>query len=369
MTSSYLSSYLLPRRDVSRGLLGLLGTCLLGEPVAASEQKSGSCQAQADRAPWAEFGINIAGPAMAPGTRGTYGKDYIYPDDATLAYYRSKGFKTVRVTFLWERLQPKLFATLATDELKRLQDLVNAVRRQDMVLITGPHNYARYAVEDGKPELIGTPAVPRAAFVDLWRRLSDVFAPAQDGLIFTLMNEPHDTGGSWPLMAQAAVDAIRERDKKRWIYVPGDGWSSARSWGQHNKDLAINDRSDRIVYVAHQYFDASGQGSYKKTYDEDAAYPEIGVERLKPFLAWLRNRGVRGTVTEYGVPNNDPRWLVVLDNTLAALSEANVGGAYWAGGPWWGDYPLSSEPRDGHDAPVMAVLSKYASQCSASRPG
>ena len=59
---------------------------------------------------------------MAPGTRGTYGKDYIYPDDATLAYYRSKGFKTVRVTFLWERLQPKLFATLATDELKRLQD-------------------------------------------------------------------------------------------------------------------------------------------------------------------------------------------------------------------------------------------------------
>jgi hypothetical protein len=26
-----------------------------------------------------------------------------YPDDNTLAYYRSKGFKTVRVTFLWER--------------------------------------------------------------------------------------------------------------------------------------------------------------------------------------------------------------------------------------------------------------------------
>jgi endoglucanase len=360
------SLHLLPRRDVSQGLLGLLGTCLLGEPGAASQQKSGPCRARADRAPWAEFGINIAGPALAPGTRGTYGKDYIYPDDNALAYYRSKGLKTVRVTFLWERLQPKLFATLATGELERLQDLVNAVRKQDMVLITGPHNYARYAVEDGKPELIGSPAVPTAAFVDLWRRLSDVFAPAQDGLIFTLMNEPHDTGGSWPSIAQAAVDAIRERDRQRWIYVPGDGWSSARSWDQHNKDLAITDRSDRLVYVAHQYFDASGQGSYQKNYDEDGAYPEIGVERLKPFLAWLRNRGFRGTVTEYGVPNNDPRWLNVLDNALAALSEAKVGGAYWAGGPWWGDYPLSSEPRGGHDAPVMAVLSKYAVQCSAS---
>src|SRR5450755_2460634 len=142
--SCMMSLHLLPRRDVSRGLLGLLGTCLLGEPAAAVQQRSGPCHADADRPPWAEFGINIAGPALGAGTRGTYGKDYIYPDDNILAYYRSKGFKTVRVTFLWERLQPKLFATLATDELKRLQDLVNAVRKQDMVLITGPHNYARY---------------------------------------------------------------------------------------------------------------------------------------------------------------------------------------------------------------------------------
>src|SRR5204863_4765450 len=130
-------------------------------------------------------------------------------------YYCSKGFKTVRVTFLWERLQPKLFGPLAADELKRLQDLVIAVRKQDMGLITGPHNYARYAVEDGKPELIGSRAVPTAAFVNLWQRLSDAFAPVQDGLISTLMHEPHDTAGRWPSMAQAAVDAIRERDKQR----------------------------------------------------------------------------------------------------------------------------------------------------------
>ncbi len=361
------SLHVLPRRDFSRGLLGVLGTAFLGKSGLASQMPSGACEIPAEPAPWAEFGINIAGPALAPGARGTYGKDYIYPDQNSLAYYRSKGLRTVRVTFLWERLQPKLFSTLAPEELKRLQDLVTAVREQDMVLITGPHNYARYAVEDGKPELIGSRAVPTAAFVDLWRRVSDVFAPIQNGLIFTLMNEPHDTGGSWPSVAQAAVDAIRERDRQRWIYVPGDGWSSARSWDRHNKDLTITDRSDRLVYVAHQYFDASGQGSYRKNYDEDGTYPEIGVERLKPFLGWLQSRGFRGTVTEYGVPNDDPRWLVVLDHALAALSEARVGGAYWAGGPWWGDYPLSSEPRGGHDAPVMAVLSKYAMRCSASR--
>jgi endoglucanase len=362
-----MALHLLPRRDFGRGLLGLLGTSLLCKPGLASQEQSGACETHEQRPPWAEFGINIAGPALAPSTRGTYGKNYIYPDQNSLAYYRSKGFKTVSVTFLWERLQPKLFSALAPEELKRLQDLVMAARKQDMVLITGPHNYARYAVEDGKPELIGSRAVPTAAFVDLWRRLSDVFAPVQDGLIFTLMNEPHDTGGTWSSIAQAAVDAIRERDRQRWIYVPGDGWSSARSWSLHNEGLTITDSSDRIVYVAHQYFDASGQGDYKDKYDEDGAYPEIGADRLKPFLAWLRDRGFRGTVTEYGVPNDDPRWLVVLDNALAALSQAKVGGAYWAGGPWWGDYPLSSEPRDGRDAPVMAVLTKYTAQCSIPR--
>jgi endoglucanase len=362
-----MSLHLLPRRDFSRGLLGLLGTSLLCKPGFASQEQSGACETHERRTPWAEFGINLAGPALAPSTRGTYGKDYIYPDQTSLAYYRSKGFRIVSVTFLWERLQPRLFSALALEELGRLQALVTAVRKQGMVLITGPHNYARYAVEDGKPELIGSRAVPTAAFVDLWRRLSDVFAPVQEGLIFSLMNEPHDTGGTWSSIAQAAVDAIRERDRQRWIYVPGDGWSSARSWHQHNEGLTITDRSDRIVYVAHQYFDASGQGVYKDKYDEDHAYPEIGADRLKPFLAWLQDRGFRGTVTEYGVPNDDPRWLVVLDHALAALSQANVGGAYWAGGPWWGDYPLSSEPRSGRDAPVMAVLTKYAAPCSISR--
>jgi endoglucanase len=32
---------------------------------------------------------------------------------------------------------------------------------------------------------------------------------------------------------------------------------------------------------------------------------------------------------------------------------------YWAGGPRWGNYPLSAEPRNGSDAPVMRILTKY----------
>jgi endoglucanase len=363
------ASHFLLRRDFTRGLLLSIGTVLAGQSGFAFEvERAGACEPDA-REPWTEFGVNIAGPALSPRARGMYGKDYIYPDEESLAYYRSKGFRVVRVTFLWERLQPTLIAAFDSEEAGRLQGLVEAVRKHDMVLITGPHNYARYAVrDDEQPELIGSSAVPTEAFVDLWRRLAVLFAPVQDGLIFSLMNEPHDTGGTWAPIAQAAVAAIRESDRERWIYVPGDGWSSARSWREHNESLAIADQSDRIVYVAHQYFDASGEGVYPDGYDQDGAYPEIGADRLRPFLEWLRQHRFRGTVTEYGVPNDDPRWLVVLDNALDTLNQAKVGGAYWAGGPWWGDYPLSSEPQNGRDAPVMSVLTKYTGRCSASRP-
>ena len=362
-------AYCLSRRDATLMLASCLAAISGRGAIAASSLDASACETSLVAEPWTEFGINIVGPALSPGRRGKYGKDYIYPDEQILGYYRSKGFRVVRVTFLWERMQPSLLSELDSEELGRLHALAEAVRRHGMVLVSGPHNYARYAVNDGQPELIGSAAVPTAAFADLWRRLSRAFVSVKDNLIFTLMNEPHDTAGTWPSIAQSAVDAIRQVDRQRWLYVPGDGWSSARSWSQYNQGLTVSDPSDRIVYVAHQYFDQSGKGSYDNSYDADGTNPEIGVDRLNPFLAWLRERGFRGTVTEYGVPNDDPRWLVVLDKALSALKQANVGGAYWAGGPWWGDYPLSSEPRGGHDAPVMGVLTRYTQRCSSLQPG
>jgi endoglucanase len=360
----------LRRRDFLGWVGSSIGTAFWpGLSRAIETDKASLCEPGLPNQPWKEFGINIVGPALSPGVRGTYGKDYIYPDESLLGYYRAKGFRVARITFLWERLQPKLFSELDAEESGRLESLVELVRNQNMVLIVGPHNYARYAVNDGVPELIGSNAVPTAAFIDFWKRVATRFTPYKEQLIFTLMNEPHDTTGSWAAIAQAAVIAIREVDKERWIYVPGDGWSSARAWREFNEHLSIADSSDRLVYVAHQYFDGSGKGTYERGYDDDRIYPGIAADRLRPFLDWLKRRGFRGTVTEYGVPNSDPRWLAILGNALDTLKEAEVGGAYWAGGPWWGNYPLSSEPRDGQDAPVMSVLSRYISSCSPPRAG
>jgi endoglucanase len=85
----------------------------------------------------------------------------------------------------------------------------------------------------------------------------------------------------------------------------------------------------------------------------------VGVERLKPFVDWLEERNAIGFIGEFGVPANagdDPRWLETLAVFVRRLRELQMPGCYWAGGPWWGGYALSIEPRDGVDRAQMKVM-------------
>ena len=80
-------------------------------------------------------------------------------------------------------------------------------------------------------------------------------------------------------------------------------------------------------------------------------------------------------VTEYGVPDDDPRWWTLLDNALAYLQQNNdviLGGADWSAGPWWGVYRLSVEPTgtwpNVTDRPLMPTLAGRAT-CSTTCTG
>lgn len=184
--------------------------------------------------------------------------------------------------------------------------------------------------------------------------------PAVHG--YDIMNEPHDMDGSWPAAAQSAIDGIRTVDQNTSIIIEGDGWAATWSWQQFNGGLDLNDPSKRLVYSGHLYFDRDDTGHYKGGYDAEGAYPTIGVDRLRPFVEWLERHHRQGFVGEYGVPRDDPRWLIVLDKFLAALTQARLPGTYWAAGPWWGPTdPLSVEPIDGRDKPQMTILEKYPS--------
>ncbi|MFH1496457.1 MAG: glycoside hydrolase family 5 protein [Verrucomicrobiota bacterium] len=306
------------------------------------------------------FGVNLAGGEFGGPLPGTYGYDYIYPSAAAFDYYQSKGLNLIRLPFKWERIQHTLGGSLNAAELARLDTVVGYASARGMKVILDMHNYARRKVS-GTNYLIGTGPVTIDHLGDVWRRLADHYKGNSAIYGYGIMNEPFSTNNTWPQMAQTAVNAIRTVDLTTYVLVSGDGWGNATGWRSKNPNLDTQDPVGRLIYEAHCYFDNNLSGTYDQSYDGEGAYPMIGVDRVKEFVEWLQETGNKGFIGEYGVPGNDSRWLTVLDNFLAYLDANGVSGTYWAGGPWWGSYPLSCEPTSNYtvDKPQMSILEDY----------
>ncbi len=97
---------------------------------------------------------------------------------------------------------------------------------------------------------------------------------------------------------------------------------------------------------------------------------DYGVERVRPFVEWLKKNKKKGMIGEFGVPDNDPRWLPLMDRMLAYLKQNCIPSTYWAAGPGWGNYFLSVEPSTRADRPQWPTLKKYIddSSCTAIGP-
>ena len=303
------------------------------------------------------IGINVSGAEFG-GTGGTHNYQYHYPTLAELQFYKDHGVDLIRLPFIWERMQPSLGGPLNPTELGLLKSVLSNASNLGLDVIVDLHNFGRY---NGQP--IGSPDGPtQAEFADFWSKLSVELKDYPSLVGYDLMNEPHDmpAADTWKLAAQAAVDAIRLVDMDNIIYVEGNNWASAQNWLASNANLFIFDPAGKLIYQAHQYFDASGEGFYNNSYDADGAYPMIGVDRLKPFVEWLEANNLQGMIGEFGVPGNDPRWLVVQENVLQYMEAHNLDGTAWGGGTWWPtDYAMFMGAPGRADSAYFNLLEGY----------
>jgi endoglucanase len=193
----------------------LLGVCLiLPMSLASVAAKERICLR----------GVNISGAEFG-GYVGEYGKRYIYPSNATLAWAASKKMTAIRLPFRWERLQPELFGDFDQAELSRLEDTVSRATELGLTVILDPHNYAEY-----RGVKLGKGNVTAEAFADFWNKLAPEFS--KDRLvIYLLMNEPSGvTASAWFEAAQAGINAIRDSGADNLILVPGTIWTGASHW-------------------------------------------------------------------------------------------------------------------------------------------
>jgi Ca2+-binding RTX toxin-like protein len=308
------------------------------------------------------IGINLSGAEFGS-IGGKYGTSYIYPSANDLKFYTERGVELVRLPVKWERLQPTANGELDKAELGRLKAFLDAATAQNVKVIVDIHNYGSYYGEK-----IGSSNVTNSQFADFWQKLAREIGGIKSVYGYDLMNEPNKMGDPsvWPLAAQAAVDAIRTVDMNTKIYVEGNSWASAANWSKNNALLDIKDPASKIVYEAHIYFDRTASGTYKESYDAQGATADIGVKAIQDFVGWLAERGAEGFIGEFAVPDNDPRWLTVLDNFLGAMQDAGLDGTYWGAGPWWGNYPLALRNADGTESVQLDVLEKYIGAAAAS---
>lgn len=311
------------------------------------------------------FGVNLAGAEFFHKKMdgvGRFNVDYHYPTVEELDYWHSKGLDLIRLPFKWDRLQREVEGELSADELDYIKYLLHEADKRGMKVLLDMHNYGRRNYQD-KYRIIGDTLLPEhlgQAWAEIARNLKN-----EPGLYgYGLMNEPHDMLPEcpWVEIAQVAIDSIRSVDRRTAIVVAGNTWSSAERWTDINQGLeSLNDPSDNLIFEAHCYFDSDASGIYRKGYDEEGAYPTIGVDRVRPFVDWLKKHGKKGLLGEYGVPGDDPRWLDCLDIFLGYLDENGVDGTYWAAGARWNKYILGVHPEDNYtkDRPQTQVLTKY----------
>jgi endoglucanase len=305
-------------------------------------------------------GVNLAGAEFGekaiPGVLGT---NFTYNSEDSFRYFAGLGLWLIRLPVLWERLQPALERPLDPQHLSLVKQNVDWARRYGARVIVDIQNFGRYRDFVIDNRYGGEVKVSRAHLADLWVRLSNEFKSDPAVYAYDLMNEPHDMGtADWKVISQGVLMDIRATGDDKLIMVPGDNWSAAQTWPRvHGPAGWIADPAHNFCYEAHQYFDHDNSGSYKLSYEEEGAAPDTGQLRLAPFVAWCRENQVRGYLGEYGVPDNDPRWLAVLDNFLRDLDAAGFDGTYWAAGEWWGAYPLSVQPQaNAAERPQLAVL-------------
>lgn len=316
------------------------------------------------------FGVNLAGAEFGETMPGEFNKDYTYPTVEELDYFKSKGLELIRLPFRWERVQPILGGNLNKAEMNRLKDFVAKAAERDIYILLDLHNYARYVI-DGEEVRIGSSLVTRSHIRDLWTKLAEEFKNQKNIWGYGIMNEPANMANKtdWFGIAQEIITGIRTKDSSTAIVVAGDSWSSAERWPEESDNLKnLKDPNNNLIFEAHVYFDNDASGQYLGSYDEEGASPMTGVERVQPFIDWLNRNNLRGFIGEYGIPSDDDRWKLTLDNFLNHLSKNCLNGTYWAAGPWWGDYILTIEiKKDGADQNQMEIVKKYskvANNCS-----
>lgn len=280
-------------------------------------------------------GVNCAGleynASVMPGALNT---NYFDTRQASFSYYASKiPNGLVRVPYRWDRAQPTLGGALDDAYCTLLENAIDQAQAAGMEVVLDCHNYAKWRGNTGTDTTItATGTVNIGHIVDFYSKLSARLAGRPGLYGYDIMNESGSIDRFvHARMMQRCIDAIRVNDTNAWIFVESVSASPARTFPYDFRACFLYDQEDKLVYSAHNYFDASGSGAYVNTYDADGAYELRGYNLTIPFVRWLIAKGARGHIGETGFPASD-QWPALARQAGLLYKRANLMVTWWQAG-------------------------------------
>jgi endoglucanase len=308
-----------------------------------------------------KYGITLCGAEFGEhNLPGKINEDYTYPTTTDIDYFVSKGVDLIQLPIKWERVQRNLGDQLDEVEVGYIKNFIDdcSLRKINVTIVL--QNFGRYN-KNCVEYVVGESEVTAWHLRDFWMKMTQALSNQKNIYAFSLMAEPTNMNSTiWLNTLQCVIDGIRTLNKNIVLLIEGNNYSNASTWLRYNDELkCLQDPSNNLLFNAHCYFDNDFSGRYKKAFIEDGANEFTGVERVKPFVQWLKLNNLNGYIGEFGVPKNDENWFAVMNNFLDYIHSNNIGGCYWAAGQWWKNYPLSIQPENYNDQPQLKLFSKY----------
>jgi endoglucanase len=194
-----------------------------------------------------------------------------------LAYFKSKGFNTIRLPISWERLQHALNGPLDATYVAGMLAYINSATAAGFYIVLDLHNYNRYAenvfnasgaqVGVYTQRIMGDGVLQISHLSDVWVKLAQLVL-TNHKVIFNLMNEPHDfplDATTWFAGIQTVMNAIRATGSTHLILVPNSRGSDVDHWDVYAPNLgtvldsvaalAITDSANNYAFDMHAYQD------------------------------------------------------------------------------------------------------------------
>lgn len=283
--------------------------------------------------------------------------DYGWSDEASIKILAADGITQVRISLLWERIQPTLFGDIDAKYGAELIAVLKLYKKYGIrVSICQAHNYAGYSFTNSANDRIqlGNSRVPKGCLADLSFKLVTFLMKDSEAFnnVYELefMNEPINLSSPKVIFDeyQLCINSVRRIDKRLLLGVDGYPWATTRNFLANNLPLFdLVDPENKIRIHSHWYGDPDNGGDYAEA--DSLINPDEMVKYMDAVMSECKKRGWKHVFSEMGAPAmkqvngvnvptpNALRWLDL------SLEKALYGGSDVQG--WWSSR-FQSNDRD-----------------------